>query len=268
MVAVQPVLETRSPTPLPPSDTPIPMITARQTTNISPAITVTFTLTPTMTETPPPPTNCPPPPGWQAILSAPGDTLESLASFYGTTVEALMQANCLLTSQILPGTRLYVPPKLPTPTERCVIPAGWVVYTVRYGDNLYTLGLMFKVSVQALMKANCLPSDKIYAGQKLFVPNLPTWTPVRPTATPSQTPLPSNTPTPFLTFTFTPIPSTAVPSSTWTPTVVIFTPTLTPANTELPTAISTDTPNPTETPVTPEATPTPFEEVGEQNGQP
>jgi hypothetical protein len=36
----------------------------------------------------------------------------------------------------------------------------------------------------------------------------------------------------------------------------------------LPTAISTDTPNPTETPVTPEATPTPFEEVGEQNGQP
>lgn len=226
---------------------------------------------PTETSTPePPPTNCPPPAGWEPYFIVNGDTLEGLALRHQTSTQMIIQANCLLSASLLPGTVLYLP-ALPTatqqPTEkvpptatvtviqptqpRCGPPPGWVRYVVQPNDNLYRLSLAFGVSVQELQWANCLASpDVIRVGDTLWVPNVPTRTP-SPTATtpvtpPSSTPVtpspvvPSATPPPTATVTETPTPtltSTSTPTETSTPTPTATptaTPTLTPTNTPIP----------------------------------
>ncbi len=58
----------------------------------------------------------------------------------------------------------------PTVTT-CAPPSGWVQgYTVRSGDTLYTVGLRYGVTGDALRVANCLVGDRILAGQLLWVP--------------------------------------------------------------------------------------------------
>jgi LysM repeat protein len=121
----------------------------------------------------------------------------------------------------------------PKPTKiKCGPPPGWVIYVVRYGDTLYSLGLAFGVSVRQLQTANCMGSSTlIRTGQNMWVPNVPTRTPspapahtrtptqVPSPTTPSDTPQPSATPTLPHTPTGTAIPSdTAVPTSTDVPT--------------------------------------------------
>lgn len=102
----------------------------------------------------------------------------------------------------------------------CGAPAGWVQYTVQPGDNLYQISLRYGLSVAQLQSANCLgTSTLIYGGQKLWVPNVITNTPLAtnividfPTATLS----PTNTSTPTATVTVTST-STPTPTATSTP---------------------------------------------------
>ena len=231
-----------SPTPPPPGFTPSPTYTP------APGQAVTSTLTPTatLTMTPMPTSACNYPPGWSPVTVQPGDTLDSLADFYGTTPEELMAGNCLLTNNLIPDTILYVPVISPTePVVECGPPPGWVFYTVRLGDTLWSLAQYFDVTVADLMYANCLTSDQIRVGQKLYVPNIPTPTFVIPPTNP-----PTRTPTQFPTLTITP---------TSTPVIIIptLTPTASPTSTPTPTTTPMPTPTPTNTPtVTPTATPT------------
>jgi LysM repeat protein len=211
--------------------------TATATATATATVTATATRTPTATGTPTatitPPANCPPPPGWTPIIVQTGQTLEGIAAQYHTTVPALMQANCLTsTAPPAPGSVLYVPPA-PTPTRiPCGAPSGWVIYVVQPGDTLYRIATLYRISVSQLMSANCLTGTVIYAGQQLYVPNVPTSTPSFATTTPTPiaTGAESATPTPT---------NTTAPTDTPTP---------------LPTDTPTDTPIPTETPV---PTPTP-----------
>ena len=252
MVSVLPVTQTITQTQtLPQTLTPSmqEVVATKNDVSETPmAPTATRTPEPTATETPPPPTNCPPPAGWLAIQTAPGDTLDSLAFTYGTSVEDLMVANCLVITQVIPGTRLYVPPfKSPTPTDRCTPPAGWIQYTVQPGDTLYRLSLMFRVSISQLQTVNCLTSTRIQIGQRLYVPNMPTWTPVVLSPTPTLTLTFTRTPTPTKII----IPTTAVPTATNLPTTAptplpSSTPTFTPTNTPTPT---TPAPTDTDTPI-------------------
>ncbi|MBN1976550.1 MAG: LysM peptidoglycan-binding domain-containing protein [Anaerolineae bacterium] len=66
------------------------------------------------------------------------------------------------------------PSATPTPSEHlmptCPQPAGWFVYTVKSGDTLYSLALKSGVTVPVLMQANCLSSQFIATGQKLYLP--------------------------------------------------------------------------------------------------
>jgi LysM repeat protein len=189
--------------------------------------TVTAALLPTLTPTwtpslPPPPTNCPPPWGWLPYYVQAGDTLERIAAYYRSNVSELQQANCLLTTELIPGTVIYVPP-LPTQTPLpCGRPYGWIVYYVQPGDTLYHLSQAYGVSVSDLQYANCMGnSTLLHVGQKLYVPpwakRIPSPTfpaPVTLTATP-ETGLPSETPTEASTSTPTDLP---VPTATDPPT--------------------------------------------------
>jgi LysM repeat protein len=181
----------------------------------------------TATSTPIPPTNCPPPTGWVLIAVGQGETLEVIAARYQISVEALKQANCLVTTSLLPGYGLYVPPILTKTSLPCGAPAGWIQYTVQTGDNLFHIGQLYGTTVSELQKANCLGySTTIYTGQKLWVPNVIPSTPIitatiiniefdTVTPMPSSTPVPTNTTTP--TATATAVPPTVTPSPSPTP---------------------------------------------------
>jgi LysM repeat protein len=146
---------------------------------------------PSLTPGPPSETpNCLYPLGWTAITVQPGDTLDSLAQAYNTSVDALHSGNCLPVDLLMPGMSLFVPP-LPTatatlpPTETLAPsatatehtcdqpPSGWLAYTVQWGDTLARLAQLTGANVNQLKKANCLKSDRINAGQRLWVPRLP-----------------------------------------------------------------------------------------------
>lgn len=167
------------------------------------------------------PTTCSFPAGWRPYTVQVGDTLESLAEMAGISADEIYQKNCLPSRSLVIGSLLYLP--LPTPTATlppvptvepsatrmatstfipCVPrpPYGWVPYTVQYGDTLSKLSRDFNVSVSQLMIVNCLVSDRILAGQVLYVPYVPTRTPTRtPTSTITETP--TTEPAEFVTLT-------------------------------------------------------------------
>jgi LysM repeat protein len=168
--------------------------------------------------------SCMPPAGWIRISTVAGDTVYSLAQRYKTTAENLGAANCLSSFDIPSGLTLYVPP-VPTVTViPCGPPAGYVKrHVVQPGENLYRIATIYGITFPQLQRANCMGSSTtIYAGQLLWVPNVPTITPIPgvtiipnfPTATPTNTSLPTDTLVP--------------PSATSTSTTA---PTFTPSNT-------------------------------------
>ena len=80
---------------------------------------------------------CPsPPPGWSRITIGQGDTLAGLAQAYGTSVEALRQANCLEVDSLKPGGTLFVPGR---PTETPSAPCGPPPIGFIISSNLGTL---------------------------------------------------------------------------------------------------------------------------------
>ncbi|MCP4140389.1 MAG: LysM peptidoglycan-binding domain-containing protein [Chloroflexi bacterium] len=205
--------------------------------------TATSISSPSPTATIPAPIICPAPKGWQPYIVQVGETLASLATRYGATTNMLQAANCLVGTDLLPDTQIYVP-TVPTLTPiPCGAPSGWISYTVKTGDNLYRIGLAYRVSVSQLQNANCLGySTQITVGQKLRVPNVPTSTPaITNTLTPTQTttPIASETYTATATSIFT-----ETPTETATATATLAEPTLTPTatNTENPTLTPTNTP--------------------------
>ncbi|NPA93389.1 MAG: LysM peptidoglycan-binding domain-containing protein [Chloroflexi bacterium] len=178
--------------------------------------------------------------------------MDTLAVTYHTTVAQLQEGNCLPTTSLLVGTTLYVPP-LPTnqptatltATPNCGPPPGWVVHIVQPKENLFRISLAYRVSLNTLREVNCLTGNLIYVGQRLWVPNVPTSTPLAsptPQPAPTATPSPTATPTPLATATATP---TALPTATPTPTA---TNTATPTDTATPTPTDTAVVAPTPTP--------------------
>jgi LysM repeat protein len=251
-----------------PINTPLP---GQPTFTPSPTSMPALTPAPIITST------CAQPPGWQRYDILPGDTLASLAQAFNTTVEELQRNNCDVNNAMLnPGLFIFVPlpqpsetptltatiipteaskPRKPNPTKNVVAcsghPSGWVIYIIRTGDTLYSIGRATGATVAQLMAANCMTSDHIHTGDLLYVPHLPpiktpvpTRTPVRtatpttrpPTATPTRQP--SNTPAP--TPTATPLP-TLPPTDTRVPPH-----TRVPSDTPVP---PSDTPIPSDTPV-------------------
>jgi len=206
------------------------------------------------------------PSDWIPHEILPGETLSEIAQAYAIPEEALRLANCLSLDTLLAGSVLFVPPLpsatptttpvpfTPTPkrpaTECKGAPKYWVAYTVKRGDTLFRIALAYGLSVEQLQAANCLSSTTIRVGQVIYVPNVPTRTPL-PTSTPKPTPTP-------LPATATPIPPspTSLPSPTNTP---LPSPTQAPTNTPLPsptqTPSNTPEPSPADTPTSTTTTP-------------
>ncbi len=85
-----------------------------------------------------------------------------------------------------------------TPPTVCVPPNGrngWVRYTVRKGDTLFSLARSTnpRTTVQEIQKANCLLGTLILAGKPLYLPSIPV---CPPTNTPPPPFIPTPTPVP------------------------------------------------------------------------
>ena len=205
--------------PLPPTATSLP-------DTPQPTPTPTSTPSPSMTPSPLPTlkADCPPPPqGWQVHKVGKRDTLQSLASRFGTTGYRLLQVNCLQKAhEVYEGREIYVPAE-PLPTlrpkpqaTRCVpqTPPGWVTYVVQRGDTLSSLARRTGTTVARLQEVNCLSSTQIYIGQRLSVPR--TVSPPTPTRRPSRTPTVtvSSSKTPGPTATDSPTPASGTETAT------------------------------------------------------
>ena len=237
-----------TPTQFPPTF-PLSFFTSTAPAAVSPSETATASLPPPPTNTLLPPTSCTPPSGWIRVIASAGDTIYSLAQRYKTTPENLSAANCLTSAELPAGFALYVPP-VPTVTViPCGPPAGWVkTHVVQPGDNLYRIALSYNITYPQLQRANCMGSSTtIYAGQRLWVPNVPTLTPI-----PGVTVIPNF---PTSTDTPVPLPTTAVPTLTDVPTATsTFIATAT--STQIPTTVPPPTYTPTAS-ITPFPTSTP-----------
>jgi len=204
--------------------------------------TTTATLAPAPTQPPVLPTICNPPGGWIRILVGAGDTIYSLAQRYKTSEDALKNGNCLSSVELQPGTALYVPFVPTVVVLPCSPPATWVkTHIVQPGDNLFRIALSYGLSYPQLQQGNCMGSSTtIYAGQRLWVPNIPTRTPIPgvtltlvfpsstatltsvpptftqpPAATATQTFIATSSPTPTASLTQIPVPAaTQTPSLT------------------------------------------------------
>ena len=100
----------------------------------------------------------------------PGNTLSGLARYYGTTVQAIMQANHLYSTTIYVGQVLYIP------TGGGGGGGGGgscsQYYYVQPGDTLSGIARWFGVSVSALAQCNGITNpSRIYVGQRLCIPS-------------------------------------------------------------------------------------------------
>jgi LysM repeat protein len=92
-----------------------------------------------------------------------------------------------VTTTVATGEPAATPTATPTPTPeatlipgmvgRCEPPDGWVPYTVRRGDTLFSLSLGHGAGVEAIKIANCLSSEVIVPGDVIYLPEAPLPTP-------------------------------------------------------------------------------------------
>ncbi len=178
--------------------TPPQPVVAVPTTTPSP--TVTPTPVPTATATPIPSATPSPVPSPTPIVHVvqSGETIIYIASYYGTTAEAIMKANGLdetLARLLRPGQELLIPSTGPVggPVPGSTAQPPQVIHEVESGETLSSIADEYDTNVEAIMAANEMDSpDLIYVGQQLVVPLMPPTT----TPTPSPTPTPTTTPGP------------------------------------------------------------------------
>jgi LysM repeat protein len=69
-------------------------------------------------------------------------------------------------------------PTLPPPPTNCPPPSGWLPYLVQPGDTLGGLALRYTKTSAEISLANCLGTDSLLPGQVVYLPPLPSHTPV------------------------------------------------------------------------------------------
>lgn len=92
-----------------------------------------------------------------------GDTLESIAFMYKTTVGILRQINGIMDSYgIRPNTQIIVPIERKQPYQ---------YYTVKKGDNMYDIARDYGIDYNLLLQLNGLDEgDYIYPNQTIMLP--------------------------------------------------------------------------------------------------
>ena len=116
--------------------------------------------------------------GYLVYIVARGDTLRSLATRFGSTVESILASNPSITNRnlIYEGQRLtiYTAPSKPPPVTPPP-PSGGTYYVVK-GDTLRKIAAKFNTTVDAILRVNpqITNPNLIYVGQAITIPAAPT----------------------------------------------------------------------------------------------
>lgn len=96
-----------------------------------------------------------------------GDTLFNLSQQFGVSVEEIMRANPGIDPNRLQIGQSICIPRPVTPTPPC--PNGFL-YTIRPGDNYFSLSQQFGISVDSLIRANPgIDPDRLQIGQIICI---------------------------------------------------------------------------------------------------
>jgi LysM repeat protein len=150
----------------PATDTPTATLPPTATYEVAP------TATPLHSPTPPPTVTLPPNQTRHTVES--GEAVENIAKQYGTTVQAILQANGLKASSLIhPGDELIIPLPIadtPTPTVTPTPSPTPFVYTVKSRDTLSAIAKRYGTTVEALMDANSIEdASNLHAGEKITI---------------------------------------------------------------------------------------------------
>lgn len=99
-----------------------------------------------------------------------GDSLYSIASRYGTTVDKIKKLNNLSSNSLSIGQKLIIPTQS-SPTT------NYINYTVKKGDSLYSIAQNYKTTINKIKELNNLSSNLLSIGQVLKIPTSTTQTP-------------------------------------------------------------------------------------------
>ena len=95
-----------------------------------------------------------------------GDSLYSIASRFGVTVNELKSANSLTSNLLSIGQTLIIPGSAPEITP----PGEYIIYNVKSGDTLYKIANQYGVSVNDIIEFNQLPSSSLSINQQILIP--------------------------------------------------------------------------------------------------
>lgn len=100
--------------------------------------------------------------GNQTYTVKSGDSLYKIASTYNTTVNEIKQANNLTSDNLFIGQELIIPNSSSSDS--------YLSYTVKSGDDLYSLATRFNTTVFEIMELNSLTNNNLQIGDQLFIP--------------------------------------------------------------------------------------------------
>ena len=98
-----------------------------------------------------------------------GDNLYAIAKRYNTTASAIMLLNNLPNTNLSIGQKLKIPATSNVTPTKPSTPSSGTTYTVKSGDNLYSIARRFGTTVDAIKRKNNLTSNNLSIGQKLII---------------------------------------------------------------------------------------------------
>ena len=95
-----------------------------------------------------------------------GDSLYSIARIYNTTVNEIIKLNNLKSTNLSIGQTLRIPE---TNESVTTMPPSFINYTVKKGDNLYSIAKNNNISVDTIIQDNALNTNNLFIGQVLKI---------------------------------------------------------------------------------------------------
>ena len=96
-----------------------------------------------------------------------GDSLYKIARKYNTTVDEIVKLNNLKSTSLKIGDVLRIP-EMYTPESQMIMPS-YINYTVKKGDNLYSIARSYNIDINVLKKDNGLTSNLLNIGEVLRI---------------------------------------------------------------------------------------------------
>jgi len=98
-----------------------------------------------------------------------GESLKSIAKYYGISVKEIMNLNSLKSSRVKTGQSLIIANTATTKITSKSVQKNNKIYTVKSGDTIYSIAQKHNISVGDLKQLNSNMRDKIQPGNKIVI---------------------------------------------------------------------------------------------------